>query len=853
MKKYKRKVLPSFKKFLWMPPRSFFIGAGTVIILSVITAPFSFKFAKRIRTDFGKFSNLRPNDLIKYGNDIINSYFSDKELPRVDLAINLNNLLIIECERRIKANDPCENYISSKDAKGKIQIDGKTFSVKIRPKGGRKLHFSNPENISLKVEVRGDKRIWGMSDFDIQDPIIRNYTYESLASEAIGKEGILVPKHKYARLYINGNFKGIKHFEQNISSDLVELQRRRYGPVYTLNQQYGTDYGSVIFKMHDKIYWKNRSQELANNGLISLNQSQENPEKLRKILYIDKWAKYFAFADALNLYHGTVPKSVRFYLNPVYGKFEPIFIDGHYTDAGDFTDFLLIDFLRQSSIIKCQWICSNKEFFKVFFGSNNNPNTDFIVSYINSLDYFSSKEFEKNLEKIINNYSSIRGEIYRGLPRGDSIFKRSLLPHIFKNEQIKIRISKLRKNITKSRTTLPLIYNNKDSFIFSNNISKIPQILITKCGSKEYDPLILIKQSPIKINLSDQKDCGINNLKISLNKGNNFFNLKDIPLIKYQSDKQFNDIGKKVIYKKLIKKQMSQRMLLKGSVLDINESKRFNNLFINIEGDVKFKINNGSTIHFENVELIGKKGSSLTFIGQGEFDSVIFENSDIQVDSLYGNNLGSPKNNLKSLYGGINILNSKFTANKVEVNNSSSEDGINFVDSYINTKFMKFSDIRSDAIDSDFSEFKFSMVDCKRIGNDCLDISFSNGSVKNFYSTKVLDKAISAGEKSNLKILEAKINSSEIGIVAKDSSSIYLDKFFLNQVKIPIALYVKKSEFGYPLLKINEPLSREYIMNSFISFESIFTNGNKIVEGKVSSKKVNKLLYGNVYGVKTTR
>jgi len=43
-----------------------------------------------------------------------------------------------------------------------------------------------------------------------------------------------------------------------------------------------------------------------------------------------------------------------------------------------------------------------------------------------------------------------------------------------------------------------------------------------------------------------------------------------------------------------------------------------------------------------------------------------------------------------------------------------------------------------------------------------------------------------------------------MGIVNKDQSNLLLDKYSFQKVKIPIASYIKKNEFNYPKLTINE-------------------------------------------------
>ena len=91
----------------------------------------------------------------------------------------------LECQRREKMkNNNCPGY-TYMQSKGTLISDYKKFRVKLRPKGDRKLHYENPNDFSTKVDIRGNPRLWGMEEFSIQDPIIRNYTYEAFSSKAL--------------------------------------------------------------------------------------------------------------------------------------------------------------------------------------------------------------------------------------------------------------------------------------------------------------------------------------------------------------------------------------------------------------------------------------------------------------------------------------------------------------------------------------------------------------------------------------------------------------------------------------------------------------------------------------------
>ena len=151
--------------------------------------------------------------------------------------------------------------------------------------------------MSLKIDIRGEKRFFGFEEFSIQDPIIRNYTYEAISSDFMRLNNILAPNHKYMKLYINGKYKGIKHIEQGVSSELVESQRKRNGPIAVTSGRFGED---TLFKIQNS---KNISSEHVNNLLVILNESLKNPEVVKEIFDMKAWSKYFAIIDFLQVYH----------------------------------------------------------------------------------------------------------------------------------------------------------------------------------------------------------------------------------------------------------------------------------------------------------------------------------------------------------------------------------------------------------------------------------------------------------------------------------------------------------------------------------------------------------------------
>ena len=115
--------------------------------------------------------------------------------------------------------------------------------------------------------------------------------------------------------------------------------------------------------------------------------------------------------------------------------------------------------------------------------------------------------------------------------------------------------------------------------------------------------------------------------------------------------------------------------------------------------------------------------------------------------------------------------------------------------------------------------------------------------MKNFL--KILQSSI-------LKIKDANIQNSEIGIVAKDSSDVVIENYQFETVKVPLAAFIKKPELGPPRIDIKNSFNN-LPENSLVSIESIFFFKGIRVNGSSSSIDISKSMYGNIYGVKTIR
>jgi len=301
--------------------------------------------------------------------------------------------------------------------------------------------------------------------------------------------------------------------------------------------------------------------------------------------------------------------------------------------------------------------------------------------------------------------------------------------------------------------------------------------------------------------------------------------------------------------------QKPSKIIFTKGTNNIEQNVIYDSKNITLEAGSKICINKNKLLHIKNskIRFAGTSNEPNIFSGCDEIGgSLLIENSLIKVGVAEFSNLNYPKKKLRSLYGGLNIINSNLIGDRIIVKNSLSEDAINFINSDIKLNNLSFKNIKSDALDSDYSKLNIDNIKCEIIGNDCVDLSYSNGKIKFINGSKIKDKVISLGEKSFLDVDEVKAFDSDIGIVSKDLSTLNIEKYTHKNVVLPISAYVKKPELGIPTIKIKN-LSPMKIDLDLISNDSIIYINNQKIKGNKSSNQVSKMLYGNLYGVKTIR
>ena len=265
------------------------------------------------------------------------------------------------------------------------------------------------------------------------------------------------------------------------------------------------------------------------------------------------------------------------------------------------------------------------------------------------------------------------------------------------------------------------------------------------------------------------------------------------------------------------------KISIKGKNYVLNEGTHIINDPIIIPSGYDFLIKKGSTLRMSKQSYILVEGGSIKMDGTENYPITItsfnpeevwkgiYVNSNAK-DNNYSNlnfvkvsNFSYFDNGRIQLTGGLNFIKSKVKISNSVISNSVSEDAINFVKSEFKVSSSKVNNTISDAIDIDFGNGEITNTTFDKVGGDAIDLSGSDVYLKDINAKNVFDKAVSAGEQSNLKINNLQITSSGIGIASKDSSKVYGSNIKVSKCNLyDFAVYQKKPYFNSAYLEIDQ-------------------------------------------------
>jgi len=194
---------------------------------------------------------LKAKVLFLSQSEFFPSIGEKNDLKTISLDISFEDLKRIQLKRAEAVLN--ERLVSSNEdyVKASITEANQAQTCEVRLKGDLPDHWSTSK-WSLRVKMKGDGLVSGMSRFSLQNPVTRNHTYEWLFLENLKKEGLMGVRYDFVNISINGRNMGIYAIEEYISKEFVEANNRREGIVVSLDEEL---MWSDFFKNPSNLEW----------------------------------------------------------------------------------------------------------------------------------------------------------------------------------------------------------------------------------------------------------------------------------------------------------------------------------------------------------------------------------------------------------------------------------------------------------------------------------------------------------------------------------------------------------------------------------------------------------------------
>ncbi|WP_149273778.1 hypothetical protein [Pareuzebyella sediminis] len=846
---------------------------------------FVFKF--RLEHPYFNYNNLKKLEFVRHDRQLgrfTELFFEKDSLPSLttpvenslkDFRLTLKSKAYRKIEK--KRNEALESgiLVSGDDdmVKADIIAEGETRTeASIRLKGDWTDHLEHPTKWSYRIEPDGENTVFGMRKFSIQHPKSRNYIWEWLFNKVVKDNDIVGLRYDFLNVDILLSDidsivpLGIMALEESFDKILIENNRRREGLIFGFDEtmiwddrkqvrDLQLDYPEDLNRPKKgelplKVYNENKTLsnpalskqfQLGKNLILGL---RDDKLALSEAFDVDRLAFYVALCNLFGADHGLMIENIRIYYNPVTHKLEPISFDsnsGFKTRALRDYPIGVKDAAYQAKLMEYYELVSSETFIK-----------DFLNKYMGDLNRLGLEltgEFNEasvDIDILQHNANLIKNKIHPNTSIQSTLlsFSDNTMRLEVKNfSEFPILIDALVLENGKSlnqvgrswtispRDTLNIDFplkkafnnafvskkNKEGGFRYPKDLDKI-QVRHHLIGSSEY------LRGNIKAFSSTLDGQIVESVSLS-------DNTDEFAFIKIDESKRTLTFtrGQYHLDKTLFIPSKYKVVVEPGFFLDFTKE--------------------ASIVSYAPFYSIGTADTPIEFIssdntGGGIFVSSTKEKSKLEYTTFKG--LSIPKVGFWELSGSVNFNEATVDVRNCVFEKNRSEDALNIIRTSFTMDQCTFIDTYSDAFDGDFVEGSITNSTFVNSGNDGIDVSGSTLTLADIVIKNPSDKALSAGEGSTMNGSGIRIQGGEIGVVSKDLSTITLTDVAIENTRLGVACFQKKSEFGPGIVNLKRLKFSGIEVPYLIAENSDLVIDDNIIQEK--SDNVIDKMYGNEYG-----
>lgn len=825
------------------------------LVIALIASIISFALAWTVKGEFARQGGIRAaleKWAHSHGNLALNRqqsyldllkapYYMLKpvELPQLVVDIKFKNFQKLQEKRRQAISKGL--LVTGKDdfVPAKIRHNGETTSVKLRLKGDLLDHIKG-DKWSFRVKVKGKDHLFGMRVFSIQNPSVRGFQGGALFYATLQHYGVMAPRYKLVQLIVNGNDMGIMSIEEHFSKEMLESSGRKESVIIRFDESLvwnatdgrkhaglGGHFDNYHIAEIDAFGTKKiaKSTRLKKDfkiavGLLRAFESGEMAPS--EVFDAELMGRYIAVSELWGSWHSFSWRNLRFYYNPITAKLEPIGYDPDIQTrsqpGSNNAQAEPITSVMRSSLLDDPVIYA--EFKNAVHLIRNDIQNGSLLSALAQiqdeylqvlrkefffLQPFDQTELEKRIS-LLENYN--KNDLDRLYQISYSYPELLQAYAIDSRDGLQIELA----NITPSILDVVSINWVSDKGDGENFSAAIPGDVIFPMMLPPMPRLGKLSHKIIHIQ-NPSAEVQDYHLEVSV-KIRGTYKTENVRVIPYYSTLQNNPVPESslqqqaLLHKKyLVTHASTGTMTIKPGtwkVLAPIVVPKGSTLNISAATTLRFSPNTGIISHGA-LEIQGAEHArvKLQGIGTDSWQGVAVMNAAgesllLNTDISAAQGMAGPAWNLT---GGVTFYKSNVTIRNSLIEDSRGEDALNIIHSRFLLDNVKIKNTLSDAFDADFSTGNVTGGLYQDIGlaggGDAIDVSGSQVSIANTRFINIDDKAISAGERSQVIAKGLDINSAGTAAASKDASTLEISNSKIYHARIAgLMAYTKKPEYG---------------------------------------------------------
>ncbi len=739
------------------------------------------------------------------------------------------------------------NLIQGEDdfVKGEIRSEGRTIPVKLRLKGDWNDHLAG-RKWSFRVHVRGGDHLYGMRRFSIQSPVTRDYQAEMLFFETARRYDVMTPRYSFVDVTLNGDSMGVMALEESFSKELVENSRRREGVIVRFDES--LPWAAADSPRPGDAGWDGAFDHYSNAAIDAFGSGSiaESPVLSKQygvavgllrgfveqqltaaeVFDAEQMGRFVAIADVFGSWHAVAWHNMRFYLNPITLKLEPIAYDGNLhkwlaadqsvlnddpimqqiiRDPDVFSVYQqtlrelseavssgeLIKALRETEERPLAILKTEFRFLSVFPLDHLGPRTEMLLARYGSADtapenfLFQLTPVEQRLYPLLARVSTLGGT--------ETIEMTNVIPREVEVMGLEWVNSETEERLTTEVAGLPFVMP-------ARGIGSAPQHWLFDAGAAPSEGAWIL-EATVRL---QNRPWGRRIAAVA-----SYAPLGEEPI------PQGSVAAVTEQHEFLQLDEAARSAVIPAGSHEINTS-------IILPKGYSLTVKAGATLQFASdavlivhgaLQVEGRAEEPVVFEGvdAGRWPGLVVLNAPVrsQVDYLTVRDTSSVVMDNWTLTGGVNFYASDVTILNSRFEDSHGEDALNIIHSEFEIVDSVMHGTASDAFDSDFSTGSVvgsEFIDVGRAGGgDAVDVSGSEISVRDSRFTDVSDKALSVGEQSQMTAENIDMQTVGTGAAAKDASTLSLSNARINGASFAgLTAYVKKPEYGPARIEAND-------------------------------------------------